>query len=73
MNDPLWLSALWGRIGAGILIFAGLALNFFGYDFDTGDQGTTNQLVSMILEGLGGLLALWSKVRETKRVTAVPE
>lgn len=68
--DTVAASALWGRIGASILMFASVALSYFGYEFAAEDQTALFKAISALLGAVGGLLAIISKVRETKRLAA---
>jgi len=65
--DSMMVSALWGRVGAAILVIAGMGLNYLGYGFGAEDQVATNDLIVNGLTGLGAAMALFSKIRESKR------
>jgi len=66
--DPLWLSIVWGRVGAAVLILASVVLSAFGYVYDVDAQASTFEAVSAALGALGAVLAIVSKVREGKKV-----
>jgi len=70
--DPLWLSTLWGRIGATIMGFAAMILGFMNIDFSIEDQSNAVAIVTAILGGLAGLWSLISKLREQARLRAQP-
>lgn len=66
--DPLWLSVVWGRVGAAVLILASVILSAFGFVFDVDDQAALFEAISIALGALGAVLAMVSKVRESKKV-----
>jgi uncharacterized protein YbgA (DUF1722 family) len=68
MNTDSWIaSAIWGRVGAAILALASFVLGYFGYTLAAEDQAAAYDLISAFLAGMAGLMALLSKVRETKK------
>ena len=67
-KDPWIVSALWGRIGAAVLALLAFVLGIFGYSMGPEDVSTATKLITALFAGIGGLLALISKIRETKKV-----
>lgn len=68
MNTDSWaVSAVWGRVGAAILSFVALVLGYFGYSMGADEQEAAFTLISSLLAGVAGVLALVSKIRETKK------
>jgi len=67
-KDPWIVSVVWGRIGAAVLALFAFVLGIFGYSMGMEDVGAANQLITAIIAGVGGILALISKIRETKKV-----
>jgi hypothetical protein len=55
-----------GRIGAGLMGVAAALLGLLGYDFGPDMQAHATELVGSVLAGAAGLLALVSKIRESK-------
>ena len=67
MKDSWIASLVWGRIGAAILILVAAGLSFFGVDVSPEDTTNANDLIAGILAGIGGLMVLISKIRESLR------
>jgi len=67
-KDPWIVSVVWGRIGAAVLALLAFVLGIFGYSMGMEDVGSANQLITAIIAGVGGILALISKIRETKKI-----
>jgi len=67
-KDSWVVSALWGRIGAAVLALLAFVFGIFGYSMGAEDVGSANEVITAILTGVAGLLALISKIRETKKV-----
>jgi hypothetical protein len=65
--DSFAASLIWGRIGAAVLCLAAVALSALGVDFSADEQSNVNELVGGILAGIAGLLAIVSKLRESKK------
>jgi hypothetical protein len=66
-KDPWIVSAIWGRIGAAVLCLVAFALGLLGYTFGPEDIESTEALITSILAGVGGVLAIASKIRESKK------
>jgi len=68
MKTDSWAaSAIWGRVGAAILALIAFILGLFGYTLGPEDQVLAYELVSTVLAGVAGVLALVSKIRESKK------
>ena len=67
-KDSWIVSAVWGRIGAGVLALGAFVLGICGYTLSPEEQKTVLDLVMALIAGAGGLLAIISKVRESKKV-----
>lgn len=67
LKDPTAVSLIWGRIGAAVLALAAFLLGIFGYSLSAEDQSGLVNVISSILAGGAGLLAIISKVREGKK------
>lgn len=67
-KDSWIVSAIWGRIGAAIIALVAFALGTVGYVVTPDDQEAAYTLVAGILAGIAGVLALVSKIRESKKV-----
>ncbi len=67
-KDPLWLSTVWGRVGASVLALLGALLMLFGVPFTEADQQEIYNSVGAIMAGAGGLLAFISKYREKQKL-----
>jgi len=67
-KDSWIVSAVWGRIGAGVLALGAFVLGIFGYTLSPEEQQTGLVLVTGLIAGVGGMLAIVSKVRESKKV-----
>ena len=67
MKDSWIASLVWGRIGAAILVLIAAGLSFFGVDVSPEDTTNANDLIAGILAGIGGLMVLISKIRESLR------
>jgi uncharacterized membrane protein len=65
-KDSFVASLVWGRIGAALLCMAAFILTMFGIDFSAEEQANLNELVTGILAGIAGVLAIISKLREKK-------
>ena len=66
--DTVAASALWGRIGASILMFLSVILGYFGYEFAAEDQTVLFESISAIFGVIAGFMAVISKIRESKRI-----
>jgi ABC-type nickel/cobalt efflux system permease component RcnA len=66
-TDSFAASLIWGRIGAAILALMAFGLTMLGVDFSAADQATVFEIVSGILAGIAGVLAIISKLREQRR------
>ena len=66
-KDKWIASMVWGRIGAAVLCLAAFFLGIFGYSVTPEDLETTEALIASILAGVGGALAIVSKIRESKK------
>lgn len=65
MEKDSWaVSLIWGRIGAFVLGLAAFILGMLGYNVSPEDTTLAYDLIAGILGGIGGLLALISKIRE---------
>ncbi len=67
-KDPWIVSMVWGRIGAAVLALFAFVLGIFGYSMGAEDVGAANEMIMAVISGIAGLLALISKIRETKKV-----
>jgi len=67
-KDSWIVSVFWGRLGAAILALVAFVLGILGYGFSKEDQEAAFILITPILAGVGGILALISKIREGKKV-----
>lgn len=67
-KDSWIVSVIWGRIGAAILCIVAFVLGALGYTFAPEDIETTEALVTSVLSGIGGVLVIVSKVRESKKI-----
>ena len=67
-QDPYYISALWGRVGSAILILVATILQGFNFAFDFELQEAFFNHVSLVLYNAGGVLAIISKIRESKKV-----
>lgn len=67
IKDPTILSLLWGRIGAAVLALAAFGLGLLGYSLTAEDQAGLSGIITTALTGVAGLLAIISKVRESKK------
>lgn len=66
-KDSWIVSMFWGRLGAAILALVAFLLGIWGYSLSKEDQEVAFTLISSILAGVGGLLAVISKIREGKK------
>ena len=66
-KDSWIVSVFWGRLGAAILALVAFILGILGYSFSKEDQEAAFLLITPILAGVGGILALISKIRESKK------
>ena len=67
-KDPLYISAVWGRIGVAILLMVAFALGGAGFIFSEALQSQAYDAINMVLVGVGTILVIISKVRESKKV-----
>jgi len=67
MKDSIAASLIWGRIGAFVLGLAAFILGMFGYVMTPEDVATGEGLITGLLAGVAGVLALISKIRESKK------
>ena len=65
--DTFKASLLWGRVGAFVLGLLAFVLGLFGYTMSPEDVATGEVLITGLLAGVAGVLALVSKVRESKK------
>lgn len=68
VKDPTMLSLIWGRVGAAVLALVAFGLGLLGYSLTPEDQTTLSGIVGTVLAGIAGVLAIISKVRESKKV-----
>jgi len=66
-KDTWVASALWGRVGASVLVLASVVLGAWGVEFSGEEQAAAYESVAAILASIGALMALVSKWRETQR------
>uniref|UniRef100_A0A6H2A5H9 Uncharacterized protein n=1 Tax=viral metagenome TaxID=1070528 RepID=A0A6H2A5H9_9ZZZZ len=66
-KDSWIVSVFWGRLGAAILALVSFVLGILGYTFSKEAQESAFGLIMAILSGVGGLLAVISKIREKKK------
>jgi len=66
MKDSWIASLVWGRIGAAVLVLVAAGLSLFGYQVSPEETNMAYELVAGILAGIGGILALVSKIRERR-------
>ncbi len=73
-TDKWWLSALWGRLGAAIVLLATAALHGQEIDITQDQMDAAVQVVGNLIDNfyllIGAGLAIWSKLREAGRVKA---
>lgn len=67
-KDSWIVSVFWGRLGAAILGLLAFVLGILGYTFTQEAQTSAYALIMTIITGVGGVLALISKIRESKKV-----
>jgi ABC-type nickel/cobalt efflux system permease component RcnA len=67
-TDSFVASLIWGRVGAAVLALVAFVLGLFGYQLGLEDQSAAVEIVSSTLAGIAGVMALVSKIRETKKV-----
>jgi len=67
-KDSWIVSVFWGRLGAAILALVAFVLGILGYAFSKEDQEAAFLLITPVIAGVGGILALISKIREGKKV-----
>ena len=67
-KDSWIVSVFWGRLGAAILGLLAFVLGLWGYTLTKEDQDSAFVLITTIITGVGAILALISKIRETKKV-----
>lgn len=65
-KDP-WYVAVWGRLGASVLALTAFALGIRGYTVGPEEIATVETLITSLLAGVAGVLAIISKVRESKK------
>ena len=65
--DTFKASLLWGRVGAFVLGLLAFVLGLFGYTMSPEDVAAGEVLITGLLAGVAGVLALVSKVRESKK------
>lgn len=63
-KSPLQSNGVWGGI---IAVVAGLA-GLFGYSITEADQATLTQAVLSAFSTVGGLYAIWGRMRATKKI-----
>jgi len=68
-KDSWPASLIWGRIGAAVLGLAAFVLGYYGYNVGVEDTEAAYELVAGILAGIGGILALISKIREGRKAS----
>jgi len=66
-KDSWVISVFWGRLGAAILGLLAFILGIWGYSLTKEDQESAFALITAIITGVGGTLALISKIRESKK------
>ena len=67
-KDSWIVSVFWGRLGAAILGLLAFVLGLWGYTLTKEDQDSAVVLITTIITGVGAVLALISKLRESKKV-----
>ena len=72
-KDSFTISLLWGRVGAAVLGLAAFVLGIWGYSLSAEEQSNAVELIAGLIAGAGGILALVSKVRESKKVNKTDE
>ncbi|MBI5550730.1 MAG: hypothetical protein HY911_04425 [Desulfobacterales bacterium] len=72
-TDKWWMSALWGRIGAAVVLIGGTFLQASGIDVTPEQMDHANTLIDSLISNLHILVAtamvIISKLREGKKVT----
>jgi ABC-type nickel/cobalt efflux system permease component RcnA len=66
MKDSWIASLVWGRIGAAVLVLIAAGLSLFGYSISPEETNMAYELIAGILAGIGGIMALVSKIRERR-------
>ena len=67
-QDPWLVSLLGGRLGSAILAFVAAGVGGLRYTLGPEDIEMLGTLITTILSGIGGILALVSKLRERRKV-----
>jgi len=67
-KDTLVVTILWGRVGSAILGLVAFVLGLCGYALAPEDLDRIEPLIGSILAGLAGVLAIASKLRESRKV-----
>lgn len=74
-TDPFWLSALWGRLGAAIVLIIGTSLQQMGVTVTSDQMAHANTLIGTLIGNIHIVLAaglvIWSKLRERSRLKPV--
>ena len=69
--DSVGASAIWGRVAAGIGMVVSVGLQYYGYDFAPEAQQDVVEIGSTVIGLLAAGAAIYSKVKESKKITAV--
>ena len=72
MKTDTWVgSMLWGRVGAAILTIVAMILGGYGFEFSASDQQAVFASIAGVLQGIGAVMMVVSKLREQKKVKQV--
>lgn len=63
-KPALQSTGVWGGI---IAVLAGVA-GLFGYSISEADQATLTQVIASAGATLGGVIAIWGRIRATKKI-----
>lgn len=67
-KDKWIVSVVWGRIGAAVLALLAFILGIAGYSMGAEDVASANEIITSLIAGIAGILALVSKIRESKKI-----
>ena len=69
-TDKWWGSLLWGRIGGAVMVLSAFVMQGLGIEFGAEDQQAAFGAVESIMAGVGAVMVLVSKARESKKTKA---
>ena len=72
-TDKFWMSALWGRIGAALILIIGTALQSRGVEVTQEQMDSANSIIGTLIDNIHVLIAagmvVVSKLRESKKAS----